>query len=48
MDANEKVQTLGTYAAVLRRRWLILGTIIPSAILSQFSSPTLLPPSYRS
>jgi polysaccharide biosynthesis transport protein len=48
MGANEKVQTLGAYAAVLRRRWLILATIIPSSILIAVFLAYTLPPSYRS
>jgi polysaccharide biosynthesis transport protein len=48
MDANEKVQTLGTYAAVLRRRWLILVTIFPSAILVAVFLAYTLPATYRS
>jgi polysaccharide biosynthesis transport protein len=48
MEAKEKVQTLGTYAAVLRRRWLILATIIPSTILLAVFLAYTLPPSYRS
>jgi polysaccharide biosynthesis transport protein len=48
MAANEKVQTLGTYAAVLRRRWLILATIIPSSMLIAVFLAYILPPSYRS
>ena len=48
MEANEKVQTLGAFASVLRRRWLILATILPSTILLAVFLAYALPPSYRS
>jgi succinoglycan biosynthesis transport protein ExoP len=48
METHEKVQTMGAYAAVLRRRWLTLATIIPSSILIAVFLAYTLPPSYRS
>lgn len=44
-DRVEKVQTLGQYAAVLKRRWACLVTIIPAAVLIAvfwaYTAPTI-------
>ncbi len=49
MTAREdKVQTLGDYAAVLRRRWQYLVTIIPASILLAVFLAYTLPVSYES
>lgn len=44
----DKVQTLGDYAAVLRRRWPILVGIIPSTLLASIFFAYWLPPIYQS
>jgi len=48
MAPKDVVYTLGDYAAVLRRRWVYLATIIPGAILLSVYLAYALPPIYRS
>lgn len=48
MGGTERVQTLGQYVDVLRRRWPYLATIIPGAILFSVFIAFVLPPMYRS
>lgn len=48
MAEVERVQTLGQYVAVLRRRWPILAIVIPSAILISVAIAFLTPPLYKS
>lgn len=44
----EKVQTLGDYAAMFRRRWRLLVGIIPATILGSILLAYTLPPVYES
>ena len=44
----ERVQTIGSYGAVLRRRWPILATVIPAAILIAVFTAYTLPTLYQS
>ncbi|MEP7314579.1 MAG: hypothetical protein ABI859_18495, partial [Pseudomonadota bacterium] len=48
MAQNEKVQSMGEYAAVLRRRWPYLVVICPSAILIAVFLAFALPTIYQS
>ncbi|MCI0366422.1 MAG: hypothetical protein L0219_21375 [Phycisphaerales bacterium] len=48
MAAKNVEYTLGDYAALLRRRWIYLATIIPGAVLLAVYLAYALPPTYRS
>ena len=48
MASKNVVYSLGDYAAVLRRRWLYLATIIPAVVLLAVFLAFVLPPTYRS
>ena len=48
MTPKKVVYTLGDYAAVLRRRWVYLATIIPAVVLLAVFLAFALPPTYRS
>jgi polysaccharide chain length determinant protein (PEP-CTERM system associated) len=48
MVPDSGVYTLGDYAALLRRRWVYLATIIPGAVLLAVYLAYALPPTYRS